>query len=174
MNHHLHRLTHERVSIEGLHRRWNRRRQVLRHTLINPLEHGRAADDTIFGIQSLAGVNVALHEDLENWPCFLSARHRRATLCGCKTSHFMRLSTERKNELLQKVCGTSSVSRLRKNTPSAHMSWLIEDRLHILNVPSSGANCAQSAIPSPASLETSPTELHDHTTRYTTTSPPAM
>ena len=36
---------------------------------------------------------------------------------------------------------------------------------------SSGARpkCAQSAIPSPGSLETSPTELHDHTSRYTTT-----
>ena len=38
---------------------------------------------------------------------------------------------------------------------------------------SSGARpkCAQSAIPSPGSLETSPTELHDHTSRYTTTGP---
>ena len=30
---------------------------------------------------------------------------------------------------------------------------------------------AQSAIPSPGTLETSPTELHDHTSRYTTTGP---
>ena len=30
-----------------------------------PLEHGRAADDTTYGIQSLADVNVALHEDRE-------------------------------------------------------------------------------------------------------------
>ena len=36
----------------------------------------------------------------------------------------------------------------------------------------SGApKCAKSAIPSPGSLETSPTELHDHTSRYTTTGP---
>ena len=31
--------------------------------------------------------------------------------------------------------------------------------------------CAQSAIPSPGTLETSPTELHDHTSRCTTTGP---
>ena len=30
-----------------------------------PLEHGRAADDTTYGIQSLADVNVVLHEDRE-------------------------------------------------------------------------------------------------------------
>ena len=35
------------------------------HTLNNPMEHGRATDDTTFGIKSLADVNVALHEDLE-------------------------------------------------------------------------------------------------------------
>ena len=35
------------------------------HALNNPLEHGRATDDTTFGIKSLADVNVALHEDLE-------------------------------------------------------------------------------------------------------------
>ena len=30
-----------------------------------PLEHGRAADDTTYGIQSLADINVALHDDRE-------------------------------------------------------------------------------------------------------------
>ena len=35
------------------------------HRLSKPMEYGLAADDTTYGIQSLADVNVALHEDRE-------------------------------------------------------------------------------------------------------------
>ena len=44
---------------------YNSLRVQTSHRLSKPMEYGRAADDTTYGIQSLADVNVALHEDRE-------------------------------------------------------------------------------------------------------------
>ena len=48
---------------------YNTSRMPTSHRLRKPMEYGRAADDTTYGIQSLADVSVVLHEDRERSGC---------------------------------------------------------------------------------------------------------